>query len=218
MSLIGAIVMTRTLDSCVTSRAKGNQVAKIVGGFPIVSEAAPGNKVMNVEWPTKLRFSNAAILAGIGVTLTCGIFLPYPIGAAPLLKAALPIAVILSLLPFGGALVGAELARVFSAVNDMAAYLYGLATLQAGERYVSSLIFARSATKAGGATAQAGGVNLERCATSFAGQNDALSSTQLLALRRAIKLPVALLVALGGKLFAAMGTYASIYSHKVIIP
>jgi len=121
----------------MASLAKGSQIIKPIGFFPIAIEVAPRDNVVGVKRSTQLILGYAAILASIIVTLAGLFVLPSPIRAAPFFMTALPVAVVFALLPICNALKRAK-TFVFSAFNYVCSDFNGLTTPTASKQSSAS--------------------------------------------------------------------------------
>lgn len=83
--------------------------------------------MVNIKGTAKFSFSYIAFLTGIAITLAGSFILLMPIWATPFFMAALPIAVIRSLLPLCSAIIGAK-SMIFATFNNMLSHLNRLAT------------------------------------------------------------------------------------------
>lgn len=125
--------MIARLKASMAIWAIRNQIIELIGFFPIATESFPGLDMVNVKRPPQLSLGNPAFLTGVIVALAGNLFLLSPVRAAPFFVTALPVTMILSLLPVAETLCRAE-TFVLSAFNNMGAYFYGLATPSTGQQ------------------------------------------------------------------------------------
>ena len=188
--MTGVSVMNRrwvgaSLNGCVAMGAQRNKVRQVVGAPPVAAEVAPRLNVVHVHWAAYFGLGSAATLAGVVVTLASLVLLGDPSGAAPFLIAALPVAMILALLPLSRALVGAKPPGVFAACHDVAAHGYGFPAHGAGEGRVPAFGLALAATKARPHVGESVRVYIERFAAMIAVDVNALFAPLIVAFGRA---------------------------------
>lgn len=122
--------MIRSALNCgVAPRAQAYEVWECIG-IPVIFEVklAPRGQVMNVHWPSQLGLGYAALLAGVFVALAGLVLLEFPVRTAPLDPTALPVAVVIELMPRRGTLVGAKPPRARS-LHPMPTAMGGFAAL-----------------------------------------------------------------------------------------
>lgn len=122
-------------------RAKRNEIRKNIGFFPVAFKVAPRSNMMNIKRVTKFLFSNATFLANVIIALAGFVLLAFPVWAVPLFVTALPIAVVFTLLPSGGAFIATEATRIMSilAFYDMGSNLYDPTAPLASKQTVATL-------------------------------------------------------------------------------
>ena len=170
--------------------AKGGEIAQAIRFLPIALEYPPGDDVVNIKRPVLGLRSYATFLTGILVALACGLALLAPVWATPLFMAALPIAVILALLPDSRAVIRTEAARILAAFDDVGTDFNRLSTDLAGEQAVAALLaaFPRAC-----ALARIRDNNRKRLIADRAGLGDAVTTRKVRTRIRTKAIPAALL-------------------------
>jgi hypothetical protein len=207
-----------SLNGGMAMRTQANKIAQIIGAFPVIVKFTPGDYVVNVKRLAKIILVSVAILTFVIVALAGFGALNSPVGAAPFLVTALPVAMILAFLPFCCTFIRTKAPGVFSAFDNVAAHVYRFSALFTGK--VGALVhcLAGNAAKAHNAFLESGRMNFKNLTALFAGNRNALAPSKPLTFNRAIKSIVSGLVSIGGKLFSAMFTGMFLDCHTLIIP
>lgn len=206
--LTGANVMTPRFGRGMATLAQRHEIIKLIGFLPVMREVSPGRYVVNIKRATELLLCSAALLAGVIVALAGGALLFDPVWTAPLLISALPVGMILALLPIGGAFVRAK-AFVFAAFNYMRLYFNSLTALTASKETVTAF------SGAGAGTAKSNirfiGDNIKRLFAYLTGFSNASTARKVLTFLGAEYL----CAVVGNKFFSAL---LAVRFHGSIIP
>lgn len=173
-----------TLKSSVALGAKSNEIGEAVRGFPVVAKITPRNNVVDIKSMTMFSLCLAAFLADITVVLTSFLALLIPVGTAPLFVSALPVAMVIALLPFSGALIGTKAPSILPALNFVAMHFDSLAANLTDEPCLARLALAFFATKSYFASLVASKIDLEGLVAYLAPGGDCCTFTAIVAFYR----------------------------------